>query len=114
MYMYHSPVELSTGKAIPNMVHSVLQHAVHQSLSVWVVSALLYGTTKVIAVPLPGRVSGEMRYGSFQIEKLKHWEATASLADGICHPWSELHMEPIWYPDEGQPIEASMRVRSAR
>jgi len=114
MYMYHSPVELSTGKAIPNMVHSVLQQAVRQSLSVWVVSALLYGTTKVIAVLLPGRVSGEMRDGSFQIDKLKLWEATASLADGICHTWSRLHKEPIWYPDESQPIEASMRVGSAR
>ena len=113
IYMYQSPVELSTGKAIPNMVHSVLQQAVHQSLSVWVVSALLYGTTKVIAVPLPGCVSGEMRDGSFQIDKLKLWEVTASLADGICHPWSGLHMEPIWYPDEGQPIEASIRVGSA-
>jgi len=114
MYMYQSPVELSTGKAIPNMVHSVLQQAVHRSLSVWVVSALLYGTTKVIAVPLPGCVSGEMRDGSFQIDKLKLWEVTASLADGICHRWSGLHMEPIWYPDEGQPIEASIRVASTR
>jgi hypothetical protein len=114
MYMHHCPVELSTGKAIPNMVHSVLQQTVRQSLSVWVVSALLYGTTKVIAVPLPGRVCGEMRDGSFQIDKLKIWEATASHADGIYHPWSGLHMEPIWFPDVGQPIDASARVGSAR
>ena len=66
----------------------------------------------MIAIPLPGHLFGEMRDGSFQIDKLKLWEATASLADGICHPWSGLHMEPIWYPDEGQPIEASMRVGS--
>ena len=114
MYMHHSPVELSTGKAIPNMVHSVLQQAVRQSLSVWVVSALLYGTTDVIAIPLPGRVSGEMRDGSFQIDKLKLWEATASLADGISHPWSGLHMEPLWYPDGVQPMMDSVRVGSAR
>ena len=114
MYMHHCPVELSTGKAIPNMVHSVLQQTVRQSLSVWVVSVLLYGTTKVIAVPLPGRVSGEMGDGSFQIDKRKLWEATASHADGICHPWSGLHMEPIWFPDVGQPIDASVRVGSAR
>ena len=114
MYMHHCPVELSTGKAIPNMVHSVLQQTVRQSLSVWVVSVLLYGTTKVIAVPLPGRVSGEMGDGSFQIDKRKLWEATASHADGICHPWSGLHMEPIWFPDVGQPIDASVCVGSAR
>jgi hypothetical protein len=114
MYMHHSPVELSIGKAIPNMVHSVLQQAVRQSLSVWVVSALLYGTTHVIAIPVPGCVSGEMRDGSFQINKLKLWEATASLADGISHHWSGLHMEPLWYPDGVQPMMASVRVGSAR
>jgi len=42
------------------------------------------------------------------------WDAISMLADGICHPWSGLHMEPISYPDEGQPIEASMRVGSTR
>ena len=113
MYMHHSPVKLSTGKAIPNMVHSVLQQAVRQSLSVWVVSALVYGTTNVIAIPLPGCVSGEMRDGSFQIDKLKLWEATASLANGISHPWSGLHMEPLWYPDGVQSAMASVRVGSA-
>jgi hypothetical protein len=114
MYMHHCPVDLSTGKAIPNMVHSVLQQAVRQSLSVWVVSALVYGTTQVIAIPAPGVVSGEMSDGGFHIDKHKLWEATVSLTGGISHRWSGLHMEPLWYPDGVQPMMASVRVGPAR
>jgi hypothetical protein len=71
MYIHHSPMELTTGKAIPNIVHSVLQQAVCQRLADWIVSALLYRTTHVITIPVPGYVSAKMIDGSIQINMLK-------------------------------------------
>jgi len=54
MYIHHSPVALAHGNVVPNMVHSMLQQVTRQSLSVWVVSALLYGAHRVVAIPSPG------------------------------------------------------------
>jgi hypothetical protein len=71
MYMHYCPVDLSTGNAIPTMVHSVLRQAIRRSLFVWVVSALVYGTTQVIAILTPAVVSGEMSDGGFHIDKHK-------------------------------------------
>jgi len=103
MYIHHSPVALAPGNEIPNMVHSVLQQATRQSLSVWVVSALLHGTHRVIAIPSPGRV-GEKRQNDWHIDVPHLFEATVSLAAGISHPWTGVRLEPVWYPDGDQDV----------
>lgn len=36
--------------------------------------------------------------GGFLIDKLKLWEATTSLADGVSRDRSGLHTEPLWCP----------------
>ena len=85
MYIHHSPVALAPGNVVPNIVHSVLQQVTWQSLSVWVVSALLYGTHWVVAIPSPGRI-GEKRQNNWHIDVPNFFEATVSLAAGISHP----------------------------
>ena len=113
MYIHHSPVALAPGNVLPNMVHSVLQQVTRQSLSVWVVSALLYGTHRVVAIPSPGRV-GEERQNDWHIDVPHLFEATVSLAAGISHPWTGIRLEPVWYPDGDQSTFAAVRVGSAK
>jgi len=113
MYVHHSPVALEPGNVLPNMVHSVLQQITRQSLSVWVVSALLYGTHQVVAIPSPGRV-GEKKENDWHIDTPHLFEATVSLADGISHPWTGVRLEPVWYPDGDQPTFAAVRIGSAK
>jgi hypothetical protein len=113
MYIHHSPVSLAPGNVLPNMVHSVLQQATRQSLSVWVVSALLYGTHRVVAIPSPGRV-GDKGQNDWHIDVPHLFEATVSLAAGISHPWTGVRLEPVWYPDGDQSTFAAVSVGSAK
>lgn len=108
MYIYHSPVALGCEDVLPNMVHSVLQQAVRQSLAVWVVAALLYCTERVIAIPLPGIVS--VKDGLWDVDESHIFDASVSLKEGIKQPWTGLHMEPVWYPDDINPTVGSIRI----
>ena len=113
MYIHHSPVALAPGNVVPNMVHSVLQKVTQQSLSVWVVSALLYGIHQVVAILSPGQI-GEKRQNDWHIDVPNLFEATVSLAAGISHPWTRVRLEPVWYPDGDQSTFATVRVGSAK
>jgi len=113
MYIHHSPVALAPGNVVPKMVHSVLQQVTRQSLSVWVVSALLYGTHRVVAIPSPGRI-GEKRQNDWHIDVPNLFEATVSLAAGISHPWTGIRLEPVWYPEGDQSTFAAVHVGSAK
>ena len=113
MYIHHSPVPLAPGDVLPNMVHSVLQQATRQSLSVWVVSALLYRTHQVIAIPSPGCV-GEKRQNDWHIDVSHLFEATVSLATGISHPWTGVRLEPVWYPDGDQSTSSAIHIGTAK
>ena len=84
MYIYHSPVALGCEDVLPNMVHSVLQQAVRQSLAVWVIAALLYCTERVIAIPLPGIVS--VKDGLWDVDESHIFDASVSLKEGIKQP----------------------------
>jgi len=113
MYIHHSPVPLAPGNVLPNMVHSVLQQVTRQSLSVWVVSALLYSTHRVVAIPSPGHI-GEKGKNDWHIDVRHLFEATMSLAAGISHLWTGIQLEPVWYPDGDQSMFAAVRIRSAK
>ena len=108
MYIYHSPVGLGREDVLRNMVHSVLQQAVRQSLSVWVVAALLYRTERVIAIPLPAVVS--VKDGLWDFDESHIFDASVSLTEGIRQSWTGLHMEPVWYPDDVNPTVGSVRI----
>jgi hypothetical protein len=100
MYIDRSPVVPTYKGTLPNMVHSLLQQAVRQSLTVWIVSSVLFGTAQVISIPSPGVIDSPMKDGRWDIDQQVILQASVSLHDGIQHPWSGLRVEPVFYSDD--------------
>jgi len=100
MYIDRSPVVPTYKDTLPNMVHSLLQQAVRQSLSVWIVSSVLFGTAQVISIPSPGVIDSPMKDGRWDIDQQVILQASVSQHDGIQHPWSGLRVEPVFYSDD--------------
>jgi hypothetical protein len=110
MYIDRSPVVPTYEDTLPNMVHSVLQQAVRQSLSVWIVSSVLFGTAQIIAIPSPGVIDGMSKDGRWDIDEQVILQASISLRDGIRHPWTGLRIEPVFYPSDDSPTMDDVRI----
>ena len=110
MYIDRSPVVPTYKDTLPNMVHSVLQQAVRQSLSVWIVSTVLFGTAQVIAIPSPGVIDGPRKDGRWDIDKQVILQASVSLCEGIHHPWTGLRVEPVFYPNDDSPTMDDVHI----
>jgi len=100
MNLDRSPVVPMYKDTLPNMVHSLLQQAVRQSLSVWIVSSVLFETAQVISIPSPGVIDSPMKDGHWDIDQQVILQASVLLHDGIQHPWSGLRVEPVFYSDD--------------
>jgi len=100
MYIDRSPVVPTYKDTLRNMVHSLLQQAVRQSLSLWIVSSVLFGTAQVISILSPGVIDSPMKDGHWDIDQQVILQASISLHDGIQHPWSGLRVEPVFYSDD--------------
>jgi len=100
MYIDQSPVVLTYKDTLPNMVHSLLQQAVRQSLSVWIVSSVLFGTAQVISIPSPRVIDSTMKDGRWDIDQQVILQASVLLHNRIQHPWSGLRVKPVFYSDD--------------
>ena len=110
MYIDRSPVVPTYKGTLPNMVHSLLQQAVRQSLSVWIVSSVLFGTAQVISIPSPGVIDSPMKDGRWDIDQQVILQACVSLHDGIQHPWSGLRVEPVFYSNDDSLTMDDVRI----